>query len=98
LSSALTPRFRLRDPGLLRTLMRHTGDGTKTTVRELAECSGVHHSFIGKLIAGEQETVTVDVGAAISRRIGVDLLILWAPVERADGAVREIRPLRRAAS
>jgi transcriptional regulator with XRE-family HTH domain len=84
----LTLRFRLRNPQLLRELMKHTGDGTRTTVRELADVAGVHHSFIGKLLAGDQETVTIGVAAAISGRIGVDLLILWSPVERADTAAR----------
>lgn len=92
--STLTLRFRLRAPQLLRQLMLHTGDGTRATVRELADVARVHHSFVGKLLAGEQETVTVGVAAAISGRIGVDLLVLWAPVERtvAASAVQDAAP------
>lgn len=81
------PRFHLNDHELLRTLMRRTGDGSRTSVRDLAGYAGVHASFIGRLIAGEQETVTAEVAAAISRRIGVDLLILWTPIERTASAV-----------
>ncbi|MFB7910144.1 XRE family transcriptional regulator [Kitasatospora sp. NPDC056076] len=86
MSHTLTLRYRLRSPRLLRDLMQHTGDGTRTTTRELAALAQVHHSFIGKLLAGEQETVTADVAMSMSGRIGVDLLILWAPVERTDAS------------
>lgn len=89
MSHTLTLRFRLHDPQLLRVLMKRTGDGTRATVRELAEIAGVHHSFIGKLLAGDQETVSIGVATAISGRIGVDLLILWTPVERAATAARQ---------
>lgn len=82
MSSTSTPRFRLRNPELLQTLMQHTGDGTRTTIRDLADHAGVHHSFIGKVATGEQETVTAEVATAVSRRIGVDLLVIWAPAER----------------
>jgi plasmid maintenance system antidote protein VapI len=71
--------------------MQHTGDGTRTTVRELANCAGVHHSFIGKLVAGEQETVTEDVAKHVAQRIGVDLLVLWVPTQRADTASRRLK-------
>ncbi|NUQ95603.1 MAG: hypothetical protein HOY79_03235 [Streptomyces sp.] len=86
MSNTLTLRYRLRSPRLLRDLMQHTGDGTRTTTRELAALAQVHHSFIGKLLAGEQETVTVDVAVSMAARIGVDLLILWSPVERTDAS------------
>jgi transcriptional regulator with XRE-family HTH domain len=62
--------------------MLHTGDGSRATVRDLADVAGVHHSYIGKLIIGEQATVTVEVASAIADRLGVDLLVLWEPVER----------------
>lgn len=86
LSNTLTLRYRLRSPQLLRDLMQHTGDGTRTTTRELAALARVHHSFIGKLLAGEQETVTAEVATSLAARIGVDLLILWSPVERTDAS------------
>jgi hypothetical protein len=86
LSNTLMPRYRLRSSRLLRDLMQHTGDGTRTTTRELAQLADVHPSFIGKLITGAQETVDANVATAVAGRIGVDLLILWSPVERTDAS------------
>lgn len=81
------PRYRLHDPALLRTLMRRTGDGSRISIRELARTAQCQPSTIGKLLTAEQETVTAESAAAIARRIGVDLLVLWTPVERTAGAV-----------
>ena len=80
-------RFRLHDPELLRRLMLRTGDGSKTTVRELAQVAGVHHSLVGELLSGAQETASVEVASGVASRIGVDLLVLWTPAERADSAM-----------
>lgn len=80
------PRFQLHDPALLRILMRRTGDGTRTTVRDLAKHAGCHPSHIGELVKGHQKTAAADVAAAISGRIGVDLLVLWSPAERTNNA------------
>lgn len=79
---ARMPRMRLRDPDLLRTLMEATGDGTRATVRDLADAAGTQPSTIGKLLTGERMTVPASTAAGICRRIGVDLLVLWAPAER----------------
>lgn len=98
MSSTLIPRFRLRDPKLLRTLMQHTGDGSKTTVRELADRAEVHHSFVYKLLTGEQKTAEVPVASAVARRIGVDLLILWAPDERTATSTAEQTPAEEVAA
>ncbi|MGW4695212.1 helix-turn-helix domain-containing protein [Kitasatospora cineracea] len=86
----LTLRFRLRSPQLLQTIREHTGDGTRATTRELAELANVHPSFIGKLLKGEQETVTAKVAFAISGRCGVDLLVLWSPVQRTAAAATQV--------
>ncbi|WP_245984303.1 XRE family transcriptional regulator [Streptomyces tateyamensis] len=83
------PRFQLHDPDLLRTLMRRTGDGTRTSVRDLAKVAGVHASHVGELLTGHQKTATGEVAAAISGRIGVDLLVLWTPAERTANAVEQ---------
>lgn len=80
--SAPPLRYRLHDPELLRTLMRRTGDGSRVSTRTLADAAGVHYSLIGKLVLGEQETTSGDIAAAICGRLGVDLLVLWEPVER----------------
>lgn len=86
------PRFQLHDPALLRTLMRRTGDGTRTTVRDLAKVAGVHASHVGELLTGHQKTAAADVAAAISGRIGVDLLVLWSPAERTNSAAEQEIP------
>ena len=82
MSAHLKPRFRLRDPELLRILMQHTGDGSRTTVRDLANAANCHYSLIGRLLNGELKATNVEIATAISTRIGVDLLILWTPEER----------------
>lgn len=62
--------------------MKHTGDGSRATVRDLAKCAGVHPSLISELLRGEQRTASAEVAAAISKRIGTDLLVLWVPDQR----------------
>lgn len=84
------PRFRLHDPELLRTLMQHTGDGSRTTVRDLARCAGVHPSYISELLRGEQRTASAEAAAKVAQRIGVDVLVLWAPDERTTGAAAQL--------
>lgn len=74
--------YLLVDPDLLVTLMKRTGTGSKITVRELAEAVGVHASTIGFLRTGAQKSVSRDTAEAIARRLGVDPLVLWAPVCR----------------
>lgn len=90
-------RWRLRNPELLRTLMQNTGDGSRATVRDLAEHAGCYPSHIGELLTGEQETASYEHATGVCARIGVDLLVLWAPVERSDTAVRGVRQLQRVA-
>lgn len=79
------PRMRLRDPDLLRRLMQHTGDGSRATIRDLAASAGVHPSHIGELLTGAQDTASADVAAGVAQRVGVDLLVIWTPAERAAG-------------
>lgn len=74
--------------------MQNTGDGTRTTVRELAEHAGCYPSHIGELLTGEQETASYEHAAGVCARIGVDLLILWTPVERTDAVTRSARQLQ----
>jgi hypothetical protein len=77
--------------------MQNTGDGTRTSVRDLAEHAGCHPSHIGELLTGEQETASYEHAVGVCRRLGVDLLVLWTPVERADAAIRNSRPLQKVA-
>ncbi|MEV8396341.1 helix-turn-helix domain-containing protein [Streptomyces niveus] len=68
---------------LLVLLMERTGDGSRVTVRELADEVGVHPSKIGHLRTGEQETLPRTKALACARRLGVDELVLWKPTGRA---------------
>ncbi len=87
------PRMRLRDPDLLRTLMQHTGDGSRATVRDLADAADVHPSLVGRLLTGDQSTVPAEAAAGVCRRVGVDLLVLWAPAERTLTGAPDPAPL-----
>lgn len=68
---------------LLVLLMERTGDGSRVTVRELADEVGVHPSKIGHLRTGEQKTLPRTKALACARRLGVDELVLWQPTGRA---------------
>ncbi|OPC83059.1 hypothetical protein B4N89_20835 [Embleya scabrispora] len=75
-----TPRlYRLRDPGLLRTIMLNPGRGQEYSVRELAESVGCHHSTIGHLLTGERESCRADTAHRIAEAVGVALLVLFTP-------------------
>ncbi|MGW1437262.1 helix-turn-helix domain-containing protein [Streptomyces griseus] len=79
----------LVDSDMLVRLMQRTGTGSKVTVRELAEAAGVHPSTIGFLRTGAQRTAPRHIAQAIANRLGVDFLILWAPVGRSVPAPEE---------
>lgn len=76
------PQHKLLNPGLLRTLMKRTGSGASVSVRELAALAGVPRSTIGALLTSVQQTVQEPAAHAIADALGVDLLILFAPVGR----------------
>lgn len=77
------PRYLLLDPDLLRKLMERTGTGHSISGRELARRVGVPHGTIDGLLNGVTKTQPAEVAHGISRIIGVDILILWAPDGRA---------------
>jgi hypothetical protein len=77
------PRYVLLDPDLMRRLMERTGTGHSISGRELARRVGVPHGTIDNLLNGNIRTQPSDVAHGISRIIGVDALILWAPAGRA---------------
>lgn len=76
-------RYKLVSITLLELLMKRTGTGDSVSIRELAERAGVPHGTIGNLLTGEQEGVRTDAAHQIAAAIGVDLLVLFIPVERA---------------
>ncbi|MEU8760708.1 helix-turn-helix transcriptional regulator [Streptomyces sp. NPDC048659] len=76
-------RYRLHDAELFRTLMKRTGTGAEVTLRALGELVGIPHTTIGNVLSGTQDTVSGPTAEAIATVIGVDLLILWVPDQRA---------------
>ncbi|KAA6221764.1 XRE family transcriptional regulator [Streptomyces albofaciens JCM 4342] len=76
------PLYRLLDSDLLRRLMQRTGSGQRITVRELAMRSGCARGTVGNLLSGVQGCVPGPVAHALSAAIGVDVLVLFAPVGR----------------
>lgn len=70
----------------LKLLMERTGTGEQITSRELATAAGVAHGTIGALMSGTQRTVPEDKAKAITGALGVDLLVLFIPMERAGRA------------
>lgn len=87
-------KYALADADVLRTLMRRTGDGRPVSIRGLADAADVHHSTIGDLLTGRQQTVSEPVAQAIADRVGVDLGVLWIR----DGRTARILQRRQAVS
>lgn len=84
-------KYRLVSADLLRTLMQRTGIGSAVTGRQLARDVGVAHGIIGELLTGARDTVPATTAQAIAQRIGVDLLVLFIPSERADSSRAHLR-------
>lgn len=75
----LKVRYELRDRELLRKLMEHPGRGTPHSTRSLAATVGCHHSLIGRLLDGTQETCDMDTAHRIAEAVGVAVLVLFVP-------------------
>ncbi|MGW1246981.1 hypothetical protein [Streptomyces sp. NPDC002535] len=63
--------------------MRRTGTGASVSVRTLAQKAGLPHGTVGNLLTGEQESVAEVSARRIADVIGVDILILFIPMQRA---------------
>lgn len=87
------PAYKLVNPDLLRTLMDRTGTGSAISLRELARRAGIAKSSLHALLHGMQEAVPAGEAHGIARVIGVDLLILFAPVGRSV-ALEQPQPVR----
>jgi transcriptional regulator with XRE-family HTH domain len=70
----------------LKLLMERTGTGREIKSRELAEAAGVAHGTIGGLMSGTQRIVPESKAKAIAAVLGVDVLVLWVPMERSGRA------------
>lgn len=77
------------DRDLLRTLMRRTGTGARITIRQLAAQTDLAVGTIHALLSGAQQTIAEDKARRIARAIGVDLLVLFVPNERAGSSLPE---------
>ncbi|MFD6281253.1 helix-turn-helix domain-containing protein [Streptomyces sp. NPDC060209] len=77
------PMCRIYDRALLARLMKRTGTGAKLTTRGLAELVQVPNATIGALLNGDQRFLPREKAERIAVAIGVDLMILWVPCERA---------------
>lgn len=75
----LRVRYTLRDREMLRKLMEHPGRGTPYSTRTLATAVGCHHSLIGRLLDGNQETCDLDVAHLVAELVGVAVLVLFMP-------------------
>jgi transcriptional regulator with XRE-family HTH domain len=75
-------RYLLVDPDRLRLLMERTGTGAGISGRELAAKASISHGKIQNLLSGTTRTTDARSAERISRVIGVDLLVLWAPTGR----------------
>jgi transcriptional regulator with XRE-family HTH domain len=83
------PLYRLVSAELLRMLMQRTGTGAPVSVRALARKAGVPHGTIGNLLTGDQESVSAAAAHEIAQAIGVDVLILFIPMERAEASTAD---------
>lgn len=79
----------LVSPDRLVMLMERTGDGREVSVRELADAAGCHPSKIDALRNGRRKKSLYAEATAIAKRLGVDLLVLWAHTGRTVEAPTE---------
>ena len=77
------PMCRIYDRDLLARLMKRTGTGARLTTRDLAKVTALPHGTIGNLLAGDQRFIVREKAERIAAAIGVDLLVLFVPCERA---------------
>ncbi len=75
----LRVRYKLRDQDLLKKLMEHPGRGVPHSTRTIASAVGCHHSLIGRLLDGTQETCDMDTAHCIAEAVGVAVLVLFVP-------------------
>lgn len=83
------PMYRLVNIQLVRQLMQRTGTGAPVTTRQLAVAAGISHGTVGNLLTGRQESTPEHIALALAQRLGVDLLVIWEPVCRANTTVAE---------
>jgi transcriptional regulator with XRE-family HTH domain len=88
--------YAVHSPNRLKTLMERTGTGESITSRELAAAAGVATGTIGALMSGTQRLVPEEKAKAVAAALGVDLLVLFIPMERAGRVFVATQPQREA--
>ncbi len=77
------PMCRVYDRQLLAKVMERSGTGARLTARDLASLTSLPLGTVGALLSGEQRFLPREKAERIAQVIGVDLLILFVPCERA---------------
>lgn len=77
------PMCRVYDRQLLAKLMKRTGTGGRLTARDLASLASLPVGTVGALLSGEQRYLPREKAERITQVIGVDLMVLFVPCERA---------------
>ncbi|MFF8910204.1 helix-turn-helix domain-containing protein [Streptomyces olivaceoviridis] len=95
--SEAPPMYAVASGDRLKLLMERTGTGEPITSRELAAAAGVANGTIGALMTGAQRSVPESKAKAIAARLGVDLLVLFIPMERSGRASIPAPPHKEAA-
>lgn len=86
------PMCRVYDRELLARIMKRTGTGARMTTRDLAKVAKLPHGTVGSLLSGEQRFLPRDKAERIAAVIGVDLMVLFVPCERAGRVFVDIAP------
>lgn len=73
----LADREECEGRAFLKLLMERTGNGRKTTVRQVAHAAGVSHGLIGNLLTGTSNQLTYDQARRVAFLLGVDMAVLW---------------------
>jgi DNA-binding Xre family transcriptional regulator len=68
--------------------MQRTSTGQSVSHRELADAVGIPHQTIGQLLSGAQQSVPMEVAHGICDRLGVGVLVLFAPPTHAAHATQ----------
>lgn len=82
--SSPTTLYRLVDRDLLARLMQRTSAGDALSGRQLAADIRVPHQTIAFLLNGDRSTVAMETAHAICNRLGVGVLVLFAPPAHAE--------------
>lgn len=87
------PMYRLVDAELFKRLMERSGTGARVTYRDLAATAGVSLGTISNILNGTCKDVPFQTAAAMTQRIGVDLLVAFEPVGRSNTTPAEYAAL-----